>query len=436
MEQQRPHSTPRRLRANPLSSLRYRDNRVFWFGTTLSSIGQAAFLVSSSWFAFRLGGSGAVGLVTFATMVPLFLATLVGGLLADRADRRLLVLSTEAAQGIIALVIGVQAIRGALPLPELVLLVFASGIARAIEQPTVQTVLPGLVPRDELLNVFSLSNLATRGSRFAGPALVAALLATRGAGPAFLVIAALYLLAIGQVLRVHISRQATLAPTSLVEQVKEGGRYIRDQGAIALLLGVIVLHCLLTMAFDSTLPLFASQSLRGDGAIYSSLISAMGLGSIVAALVLAGMRSRRQRGALLFVGGIGSGIATALMAVMMNNLLALASIFIVGAMTTFFMTLANTMMQEAVPDHLRGRISGIFLMSASGVMSFGNLGMGYLAARIGAPLALGPPALLFIALLLVISGLRPVLRRLYREGMLPARTGVEVEAASTVVGAI
>jgi len=94
------------------------------------------------------------------------------------------------------------------------------------------------------------------------------------------------------------------------------------------------------------------------------------------------------------------------------------------------------MMQEAVPDHLRGRISGIFLMSASGVMSFGNLGMGYLAARIGAPLALGPPALLFIALLLVISGLRPVLRRLYREGMLPARKGVEVEAASNVVGAI
>lgn len=429
MEQQHPRHTSPRTRANPLSSLRYRDNRVFWFGTTLSSIGQAAFLVSSSWFAFRLGGSGAVGIVTFATMVPLFLATLVGGLLADRADRRLLVLSTEATQAAIALVVGVQAIRGAMPLPELVLLVFLSGIARAIEQPTVQTVLPSLVPRDELLNVFSLNNLATRGSRFAGPALVATILATRGAGPAFLVIAVLYLLAIGQVLRVHVTRQVALSPISLVEQIKEGGRYIREQGAIALLLGVIVLHCLLTMAFDSTLPLFASQSLRGDGGIYSSLISAMGLGSIVAALVLAGMRSRRQRGALLFIGGIGSGIATALMAVMMNNLLALMAIFIVGAMTTFFMTLANTMMQEAVPDHLRGRISGIFLMSASGVMSFGNLGMGYLAARVGAPLALGPPALLFIVLLLAISGLRPVLRRLYRAGMLPADRNTSVASA-------
>lgn len=412
--------SPRRVRANPLSSLRYRDNRVFWFGTTLSSIGQAAFLVSSSWFAFRLGGSGAVGLVTFATMVPLFLATLLGGLLADRADRRLLVLSTEALQGFIALVIGVQAIRGAMLLPELVLLVFLSGIARAIEQPTVQTVLPSLVPQDELLNIFALSNLATRGSRFAGPALVATLLATRGAGPAFVVIAILYLLAIGQVRRVPLKRQAALAPISLMEQVKEGGRYIRVQGAIALLLGVIVLHCLLTMAFDATLPLFASQNLRGDGAIYSSLISAMGLGSIVAALALAATHSRRQRGALLLVGGIGSGVATATMAVMMSNLLALTAIFLIGAMTTLFMTIANTMMQEAVPDYLRGRISGIFLMSASGVMSFGNLGMGYLAARIGAPLALGPPALLFIVLLLILSGLRPVLRRLYRDGMLPS----------------
>jgi MFS family permease len=418
-EDERARPRPPRIRANPLSSLRYRDNRVFWFGTTLSSIGQAAFLVSSSWFAFHLGGSGAVGLVTFATMVPLFLATLLGGLLADRMDRRKLVLGTEATQACIALVIGVLAIRGAVALPGLVALVFASGVARAIEQPTVQTVLPSLVPRGELLNIFALNNMANRGSRFAGPVLIASLLATRGAGPAYLVIAALYVLAFSQVLRVPMVRQAPLGPIGLVDQIKEGGRYIREQGVIALLLGITVLHCLLTMAFDATLPLFASQSLHGDGAIYSSLVSAMGLGSIIAALVLAAMHSRRQRGVMLFIGGIGSGLATATMAVMMNNLLALTSIFMIGATTTFFMTITNTMMQEAVPDQLRGRISGIFLMSASGVMSFGNLGMGYLAARVGAPLALGPPALLFIVLLLVISALRPVLRHLYRDGILP-----------------
>jgi len=407
-----------RTRANPLSSLRYRDSRVFWFGTSVSSVGQAAFLVASGWLAFRLGGSRAVGIVTFATMTPLFLATVLGGLLADRCERRALVLGTQTTQSMIALVIGVLGIRGAMPLVALVPLVFLSGIARAVEQPTVQTVLPSLIPRDELLNIFALNNLATRGSRFVGPALTAPILATRGAGPAYLAIAVIYLLAISQVLRVPKMRHVGLVSIGLGEQVKEGGRYVARHRVIALLLGVIVLHCLLTMAFDSTLPLFADQNLRGSGAIYSSLVSAMGLGSIVAAFILAGMRSRRQRGALLLVGGIGSGIATALMAVAMNSLLALAAIFVVGAMTTCFMTLANTMMQEVVPDHLRGRISGLFLMSASGVMSFGNLGAGFLAARYGSAPVLGLPALLFILLLLVISGVRPALRHLYRRGTL------------------
>ena len=168
------------LSGNPLSSLRFRDNRVFWLGTSFSSIGQAAFLVASSWLAFRLDGSSAVGIVTFATMIPLFLATLIGGVLADRRERRFLVLSSEAAQGVIAVVIALLALRGSMPLWGLVALVFLAGIARAIEMPTVQAVLPSLVPRDELLNIFSLNNMANRGSRFVGPALIAPILGLGG----------------------------------------------------------------------------------------------------------------------------------------------------------------------------------------------------------------------------------------------------------------
>lgn len=414
-------------RGNPLSSLRFRDNRVFWLGTSCSSIGQAAFLVASSWLAFRLGGSTAVGIVTFATMVPLFLATLAGGVLADRIDRRLLVLAAEAVQATIAAIIAIQALRGAMPLAELAALVFLAGVARAIELPTVQTVLPSLVPRDELLNIFSLNSLASRGSRFVGPAIIAPILGLgglRSAALAYLVIAVLYLLAMGQVLRVPRMRQTHETTLNVRQQVVEGMRYIGVHSVLGLLLGVIILHCLLTMSFDSTLPLFASQNLHGSGAIYSSMVSAMGLGSIVAALLLAGMHSPRGRGALLLVGGIGSGVSTALMALSMNNHLALSAIFLVGMTTTWFMTLANTMMQEAVPDQLRGRVSGIFLMSAGGVMSFGNLSAGYLAARFGAVPVLVWPALLFVVLLMAISGVRPSLRRLYRAGAFPPeRTG-------------
>ncbi|HEY7908358.1 MAG TPA: MFS transporter, partial [Thermomicrobiales bacterium] len=117
-----------RARLNLLSSLNYRDSRVFWIGTTFASIAQAAFLVSAGWLAFQRGGSGAVGLVTFATMLPLLLATPVGGLLADRMDRRSLVIGAEIVQCTVALVLGVQTVLGAMPLAELVPLVFLSGV--------------------------------------------------------------------------------------------------------------------------------------------------------------------------------------------------------------------------------------------------------------------------------------------------------------------
>jgi len=406
-------------RLNLLSSLRYRDSRVFWAGATFASIAQAAFLVSTGWLAFQLKGSGAVGIVTFATMLPLLLATPVGGLLADRMDRRTLVIGAQIAQGSVALALGVQTILGTTPFAEFVALVFVSGIARAVELPTVQTMLPNLVPPRELLNTFSLNGLGTLGSRFVGPAAMAPILATRGAGLAFLIIAALYLPALVFVLRVPRMPRANLSTVGVGEQIREGGRYIRQRGIVALLLGVVVLHCSLTMAFDSTLPLFANQNLRGNGAIYSSLVASIGLGAIAATLFLAGVRSRALRGILLLVGAVASGIATVLMSLSGVWIFAALSMFIVGASQALFMTLAFALVQEAVPDALRGRVTGLFIMSAGGIMSFGNLANGYLAGRFGASPVLGIPGVVFIIAVLLISGLRPALRRLYAEGALP-----------------
>ena len=420
-----------RGRLDLLSSLKYRESRTFWYGATIASIAQAAFLVSAGWLAFQLNGSGAVGIVTFATMLPLLIATPVGGLLADRMDRRTLVIGAQIVQGVVALALGVQTMAGAMPFAALVPLVFLSGIARAVELPTVQTMLPSLVPPGELLNTYSLNGLGTLGSRFAGPAAMAPVLATRGAGLAFLIIAALYLPALTFILRVPRMPRADLARVGVGEQIREGGRYVRRRWIVALLLGVVVLHCTLTMAFDSTLPLFAKQNLRGEGAIYSSLVAAIGLGAIAATLFLAGVRSPTMRGTLLFVSAVGSGVATMLMSIAGLWALAMLAMFVVGASQALFMTLAITLVQEAVPDALRGRVTGIFIMSAGGIMSFGNLANGYLAGRFGASPVLGLPALLFVALVLLISALRPALRRLYEEGTLPAD---RLESLGSVAG--
>ncbi len=402
------------------SSLRHRNSRIFWSGTGIASIAQAAFLVSSGWLAFQLHGSGGTGLVTFATTVPFLLATPIGGVLADRFDRRTLVLVTQSTQCAIALTLGTLTVLGILPFPLFVGLIFVSGIARTTELPTVSSMLPSLVPRDEILNVYALNSLATLGSRFVGPATVAAVLATKGAGVAYLGIAALYIPAFLLVSRIPRKvAGGVVNKVTLGQQITEGGRYIAKRGIVALILGMIILHCLLTMSFDSILPLFAEQNLRGSGAIYSSLVSAMGLGAIAGSLTIAGLRNRRARGAMFLAGGVGSGIFTVLMTRTDGIVPTLLVLFVVGASQTMFMTLANSMVQEAVPDSIRGRVGSLFLMSGGGIMSLGNLANGYLAGRVGTSPVLALPGITFLVLLAVISATRPQLRGLFQRGELP-----------------
>lgn len=410
------------------SSLRYRDNRVFWYGTSLSSVGQGAFVVAASWLAYELAGSGAVGIVTFATMIPFILATPMGGMLADRADRRTIILGCQLVQASMALVLALQSLVMDIPFPELALLVFLTGMSRAVELPTTAAVLPNLVPREALLNSFSLNSLATLGARFTGPVVILPLLAAGGATSAFFVVAAVYVPAFLLTRRVPPQRAEGIVAVTFGEQVREGGRYVRDHGAVALLLVVVILHCGLTMSFDATLPLFAEDNLNGGGAVYSSIVGAIGLGSIVGTLFLAGLRSTTRRGALLFASAIGGGALPVLLAVANAVPVALAVLFALGATQSIFMTLCFTLVQEAAPDHLRGRANGIMLMAAGGIMSFANLGNGYLAGQFGVVPVLGLPAIVFLAAFLLLSLGRPALRRIYRDGTLPAAAYTHVAA--------
>jgi MFS family permease len=131
------------------------------------------------------------------------------------------------------------------------------------------------------------------------------------------------------------------------------------------------------------------------------------------------LRLQGRRGSLLLLGGVASGLSTAFMAVSGVWVVALGAMLLVGASQALFMTLATTMVQEVTPDGLRGRVTGIFLMSAGGIMSFSNLANGYLSDHYGASRVLGLPGFVFVALLLLITVAQPMLRRVYRQGRLP-----------------
>lgn len=420
-----------RLTGTLLLSLRYRNNRVFWIGTSLSSVAQTAFLVSAGWLAFEQGGASAAGLITFAVMFPFLFSTPVGGLLADRMDRRTIVLATQLFQAALAALLGVMALLEALPVWLLFALVLVSSAARTVELPTVGAVIPNLVPAEALLNNYSLNTLATLGSRFVGPVLLAPVLALGGAGAGFLVIAALYIPAYAFVRRVPPMPRGTLAATTLKAQVVEGGQFIRAHGLIAALLGLLVLHCWMTMSYDSTLPLFADDNLGGSGATYSSLVAGSGIGAIIGSLALAGMRSRSRRGPLLLASALFSGLSIAAVGFSGVWVVAMLAMIAVGASQGMFMTLTMTLVQESVPDALRGRVTGLFLMSAGGVMSFANLGHGYLADQFGALPVLALPAGAYILSVLLISVLYPRLRGVYREGALPPSSAPALMPSAT-----
>ncbi|MGH9174824.1 MAG: MFS transporter [Vicinamibacterales bacterium] len=408
-----------RLASTLFAALAYRDNRVFWIGTTISSVAQASFLVSAGWLAYEHAGGSGTGLVAFATMFPFLLSTPIGGLLADRYDRRSIVLATQLFQSVLALLLGILALADLLPLPLLIGLVLVSSAARTVELPTVGAVLPNLVPARVLLNNMSLNSLATLGSRFAGPALLAPVLAYGGAGLAFLLIAACYFPAVVWTRRTPPMPRGPIAVTGFFSQAGEALGYIRERGMLALLLLLVVLHCWLTMSFDAVLPSVAEESLGGRGAVYSSLVAAGGIGAIVGSLILAGLRVRTRRGGLLLVSGLGSGLTAIMLAFSGIWPLAIVSMVGVGLSQAMFMTLANTLVQEVVPDVIRGRVTSVFLMSAGGVMSFGNLANGTLADYVGVWPVLVVPAVAFLVLLLAISAVRPALRRVYRVGALP-----------------
>jgi MFS family permease len=187
----------------------------------------------------------------------------------------------------------------------------------------------------------------------------------------------------------------------------------------------------MTMSYDSTLPLVADENLGGSGATYSSLVAWSGAGAILGSLVLAGMRGRSRRGPLLLAGAVFSGLTIAAVGISEIWAVALLAMVTVGASQAIFMTLTMTLVQEAVPDALRGRVTGLFLMSAGGVMSFANLGHGYLADQFGAFPVLALPAMMFVGIVLLVSVLHARLRRVYRDGALPAATAPVLSPSPT-----
>ncbi|MEX2230024.1 MAG: MFS transporter [Dehalococcoidia bacterium] len=422
------------LRLPALESADYR--RLFLTGFFTAGA-RWAMVLARGWLVFDLTGWAAwVGAVTFASMIPFVFAGPVAGAIADRVDRRrLLIAGTALAIAPSALLV-VLVLTDTVQVWHVVALALVSGIAQAITVPPTQALVANVVPSAHLLNAIALSSIAQHGSRIIGPLFGAALLASLDTGSVFALSTVMLTGSLVAVLRLTIRRASAagdLSATRVLRVVgadlREAIAYVESDRRVATVIVLVSLHCGLTMAFDSMMPTLATM-VGGASQTYSGILVGIGSGALIGTFALSMVRAPRVQGRALAVAGFGSGIAMAFLAIASTPALVVLAAVGTGATQASYMALSATYIQEIVPDAMRGRVMAFYVCMAAGNMSFLNLGFGWASEIVGVrPLLLFSALLWLVVFVIAALGLRDI-RHLLRRGSFLAPVEATAGAAA------
>ena len=412
-------------------ALRSRDYALLFTNSMFSAGANWALLLGRGWLVFEITGSStAVGLVTFAGMAPFLFASPVAGALADRIDRRRLALIgvTIGLVGTIGLVL-VTAL-GVVQVWQVVVLALLGGVARAVQTPAEQAMLPNLVPPAHLLNAIALSNISQHGSRMAGPLIGGLLLTTLGPSAVFALSAGFFVASFAALWAIDYrsGRSEGVSVESLRRlgrEMGDGVNYIGADRRLALVIMLVVFHCALTMGFDSLMPQLAVD-VGGGAQGYSAILFGLGFGSVIGTLAIARLRADGSEGRSLLVAGVGSALAMFMLGTAQSQTTVFIGAVLAGATQASFMALTASQAQALVRDDIRGRVMSIYVMLAAGHMAFLNLGFGAAEDIIGLRVLLIVPAAIWLVVLLGAIVLLGDVRHLMWRGRFPAPPEVAV----------
>ena len=430
-----------------LAALKHRDYRFTWTANMFSGAAMWTFIVAVSWLTLdKLDMSGAVGILTFASMLPFLLVSPVAGLVADRLDRQRIARFTFIANGTVTAIVAVMVITDFIELWlwlwPLVILTFVSGSMRSMQEPAMASLIPNQVPREDLLNAITLNAATRHGARFFGLLVASPLLALPSVEvselgalwqPIVKVLLATPFVGVSGVLLLSVACQVVgtifisltrtrstgdaLSQSGLLRSMADGLVYIYTDKMISIFILLVAFHCALVMSNDSILPVFSRNELGAvDGSILGYMVMGFGAGSLVGTVIMAGVRSERMKGRWLLWTGIISGLTPVLLAFSPNAMPAVAVMVVMGGAQSTFMALTTTYVQTLAPDRLRGRISSLYILHAGGIMAFANLGYGFTADVFSSPPILYVTAIVFLGFLSAFGISLPDLRRVYRTG--------------------
>lgn len=395
-----------------LAALRHRDYQLLWIGTSLTQTGQWMQYVAVGWLILDMTGSGFyLGLAGFLRSVPQLFFSIPGGLLADRTDRRKLLGSFQGIAAALTLLLALLIVAGHVQVWHVLLLTFLIGCAMAMVFPVRQTLVPNVVPREDLANAVALNSAGNNVTRTTGPALAGALIALVGVPICF------FLQSIGLVLSFWTSiamrvppREGGAARTTAMGDLLEGWAYIRSTPSVCGLLLSAMVPTVLGMPYMALLPLFARDLDIGASGL-GLLMTVMGFGSITGSVVFGALGDFRRKGPAMLASAGLFGIALLALAASGTLHLALASLFAAGFTSAFYQATNNTLLQTIVPDPLRGRVMSAYILTW-GMMPLGTLPLGWLADSTGAPIAVALAGSLVVLFSLAASWRLPQMRSL------------------------
>lgn len=398
-------------RGGTFAALAEPNFRRFFAGQAVSMIGTWMQSVAQSWLVLELTGSGtALGLVIALQTLPVLFGAPYAGLIADRVDKRSLLVGTQSVMGLLALALGLLTVTGTVRLWMVYVLAAALGAANAVDNPTRQSFILEMVGPETLGNAVTLNSVLVNAARAVGPAVAGVLIATTGLGICFLINAGTFVAVIFALATLDRSALHPSIPAPRESgQLRAGFVYVRRTSALLVPLGMMALVGMLAYEFQVVLPIVARSTYGGGAQAYGFLTAAMGSGAVVGGLAVAsrGLSGTRP----LIAASAIFGVVILIAAAAPNLAFATAAMALVGAGSVAFLAIGNSTLQLAASPQMRGRVMALWAVAFLGSTPIGGPVAGYVSQHFGgrAGLLMGGIACLIAALggWLVMRRMRP-----------------------------
>ncbi len=377
----------------------YREYRLLWLGACTSSVGTWMQKVAQSWLVLSISGSPfLLGLDAFLGEIPIFLFSLFGGVLADRVDRRRILLGSQFVQMSCAFLLALLIALELVEVWHILALSFIVGLAQAFGGPAYMALVPMLVKDDDLHNAIALNSIQYNLARVIGPVLGGLALTQLGAVWCFALNGVSFVAVIITLLLLTVRFVPKPTADTVLGSMRQGLRFIRRQAGMTALIFLAFAMAALAIPLVTFLPVFARDVFHHGPTTFTIFLSCSGAGSVAGALLVAGMGHLRNKGRAALLMAIVLGAAIAGFAVSTTLLVSCALLFLAGVALMAVSATITSLVQLNTSNEMRGRVMSVYNVAFRGGMPLGNLTTGWLVPLLTAPLVLAVNGVLLIGL--------------------------------------